>query len=389
VTDSTAGHSTASAPGMSPTAVAQTAPPPSPVPPVLVWPEPLGADDIEAYRDLHRDVAWFEARNHWSSVQGPKAMEALNGLVTNDVSQITVGMGQHAVALTPKGKVVCDMYIVRTADDRFLLTVLQHCGAAWLDLARKYINPRLAKVSDESAEWATWMLYGPNAAPLLTELAAAAANGLPDGAPTEEPAGTTPDAVNSTPLAEWPAWAHGTWHIGPASVRLIRAPVMGPLPGFVIVADVRDAAFVRHRLEATGRRLASRAVWEVARVESGRPAFGTDMDENTIPQEACLDTLGAISFTKGCYTGQETVARVHFRGHVNRHLRGLTASQPMPRHARVFDASGKDVGDVRSTVVSPRLGPIALAMIRREVAPGDTVTVEGREATVVELPFPG
>ena len=388
MTDSTSGHSTASAPAAPPPTV------PSSAPPSLVWPEPLSADDIEAYIDLHRDVAWFEARNHWSSVQGPKAMDALNGLVTNDVSQIAVGMGQHAVALTPKGKVVCDMYIVRTADDRFLLTVLQHCGAAWLDLARKYINPRLAKVADESAQWATWMLYGPNAAALLTELAGATPDGPGDveldGKPSGgEFVGAPADAAAARPLAEWPAWAHGMWHIGPASVRLIRAPVLGALPGFVIIADVRDADTVRRRLEATGRRLASRAVWELARIESGRPAFGTDMDENTIPQEAHLDTLGAISFTKGCYTGQETVARVHFRGHVNRHLRGLTASQPMPQHARVFDANGKDVGDVRSTIVSPRLGPIALAMIRREVAPGDTVTVEGGEAKVVELPFPG
>lgn len=387
MTDSTSGQSTASAPAAPPPTV------PSPVPPALVWPEPLSADDIEAYGDLHRDVAWFEARNHWSSVQGPKAMDALNGLVTNDVSQIAVGIGQHAVALTPKGKVVCDMYIVRTADDRFLLTVLQHCGAAWLDLARKYINPRLAKVADESAQWATWMLYGPNAAALLTELAEAAPDGPGDGASSGEssgePVGAPADAAGTRPLAEWPAWAHGMWRIGPASVRLLRAPVLGALPGFVIVTDVRDADIVRRRLEATGRRLASRAVWELARIESGRPAFGTDMDENTIPQEAHLDTLGAISFTKGCYTGQETVARVHFRGHVNRHLRGLTASQPMPQHARVFDASGKDVGDVRSTVLSPRLGPIALAMIRREVAPGDTVTVEGGEAKVVALPFSG
>ena len=80
---------------------------------------------------------------------------------------------------------------------------------------------------------------------------------------------------------------------------------------------------------------------------------------------------------------------MHFRGHVNRHLRGLRATSPIPQCARVFDANGKDVGDVRSTVISPRLGPIAMAMIRREVTPGATVRVhEGMEATVLELPFP-
>lgn len=345
-------------------------------PPTLVYPVPLSASEVDAYHDLRRGAVWFEAMNHWSSIEGPKAMEALNGLVTNDVSQLAVGMGQHAVALTPKGKVVCDLYILRTTEERFMLTVLRHCAPAWLELARKYINPRLAKVHDESTQWATWMLYGAHA-PRAVAVLCGGSHAADDLAEPVERG-----------LAEWPAWSHGLRNIGPASVRIFRAPVLGALPGFVIVADARDAEFVQARLEASTSRHASRAVWDVARIEAGRPAFGLDMDESTIPQEANLDTLGAISFTKGCYTGQETVARVHFRGHVNRHLRGLTAAAPLPRFAPVVDAAGKVVGDVRSTVISPRLGPIALAMIRREVAPGATVTVEGQAATVGALPFP-
>ena len=351
----------------------------APEPPALVYPEPLLGDDVEAYLDLRRDAAWFEAMNHWSSVQGPKAMDALNGLVTNDVSQLAVGMGMHAVALTPKGKVVCDMYIARTAEDRFMLTVLRHCAPAWLDLARKYINPRLAKVADESDQWATWMVYGTNAAQAVANLGGAMH--------TVEDLGD----IMVQGLAEWPVWSHGMWNIGPVSVRLVRAPVMGSLPGFIIIADARDTALVRERLEASTRRRATRAVWNIARIEGGRPAFGIDMDENTIPQEANLDTLGAISFTKGCYTGQETVARVHFRGHVNRHLRGLVGEAPLPQHARILDANGKDVGDVRSTAISPRLGNIAIAMIRREVEPGSRVIVRTGDgdigATTLALPF--
>jgi folate-binding protein YgfZ len=96
------------------------------------------------------------------------------------------------------------------------------------------------------------------------------------------------------------------------------------------------------------------------------------MDDSTIPQEANLEELGAISYTKGCYTGQELVARVHFRGHVNRCLRGLRASGTTapPTRAPLFDATGKSVGEVRSSATSPRLGGIALGMIRREVEPG-------------------
>jgi folate-binding protein YgfZ len=345
--------------------------------PALVYPASLSPDDVEAYHALRRDAVWFDGELHWSSIEGPKAIDALNGLVTNDVSQLAVGMGQHAVALTPKGKVVCDMTVVRISDERLMLAMLPHCLPAWLDLARKYINPRLAKVADERERWVTWMLYGTNASLVITDLGA-----------TSGVAESGADSAGSE-LAEWPAWSHGVADIASARVRLIRAPLLGTLPGFVIVAEAGEADAVRTRLEAFARPRGSQAVWELARVEAGRPEFGVDMDENTIPQEANLDTLGAISFTKGCYTGQETVARVHFRGHVNRHLRGLTAAAPLPRSARVIDATGKDVGDVRSSALSPRLGPIAMAMVRREVAPGATVTVEGEEATVVELPFPG
>jgi folate-binding protein YgfZ len=346
------------------------------VAPPLVYPEPLTAYDMEAYHDFRRDATWFDAMIHWSSIEGPKAAEALNGLVTNDVSQLIVGRSQHAVALTAKGKVVCDMGIVRITDERFMLAMSRPCAPAWLDLARKYINPRLARVADESDRWATWTLYGTNAVRAVAELC--------------HPSPTGSDVTDgvATRLAAWPEWSHDLWDLGAVRVRLIRAPVLGRLPGFAIVAEARDADAVRSCLEASPRRRASRAVWDIARVEAGRPAFGVDMDDNTIPQEANLDTLGAISFTKGCYTGQETVARIHFRGHVNRHLRGLSAEAPLPQHARVFDATGRDVGDVRSTVISPRHGPIALAMIRREVAPGAVVRVgEGLGAKVMELPF--
>lgn len=347
---------------------------------ILTPPSPLTEEEVAAYHELHREAAWFESHGRWSSVRGPKAVEALNGLVTNDVAQMAVGSGQHAVALTPKGKIVCDMLIIRTEEQAFHLTILGHAADAWLSLAKKYINPRLAVVTDETSQWNTWMVYGARAPWAVANLGGASH--------TIEDLGD----VMVTGLAEWPDWKHDLWNIGPASVRLIRAPLMGALPGFIIMADVRDADVVRARLLASNCRAASRPVWNVARIEGGRPAMGIDMDENTIPQEANLDTLGAISFTKGCYTGQETVARVHFRGHVNRHLRGLMGAAPLPRQARVFDATGKDVGDVRSTVISPRLGPIAMAMIRREVEPGGAVTVQTADgpvsATVVALPFP-
>jgi folate-binding protein YgfZ len=114
------------------------------------------------------------------------------------------------------------------------------------------------------------------------------------------------------------------------------------------------------------------------------------MSEDTLAQEANFDALGGISYTKGCYTGQETVARVHFRGHVNRQLRGILGAAPIPTGAELLDGE-KIVGDVRSSVVSPRHGPIALAMIRRESEPGTELVArwDGGAAPVRvrELPF--
>jgi folate-binding protein YgfZ len=126
-------------------------------------------------------------------------------------------------------------------------------------------------------------------------------------------------------------------------------------------------------------------------VEAGRPAWGRDIDDTTLTQEANLDELQAISYEKGCYTGQETVARVHFRGHVNRYLRGLVLERDDVPPGAALWLSDKQVGDVRSVVISPRLGPIALGMVRREVPAGERLEIrmDGRNAnaTVVKLPF--
>jgi tRNA-modifying protein YgfZ len=122
-------------------------------------------------------------------------------------------------------------------------------------------------------------------------------------------------------------------------------------------------------------------------VERGRPRYGIDLDDSTIPEEAGLNQR-AVSFTKGCYVGQETVARLHYRGKPNRHLRGLRLSAPAATgdELRLGD---KPVGRLGTVALSPRHGPIALAIVRREVQPGDTLALGdgGPTAQVVELPF--
>jgi len=123
------------------------------------------------------------------------------------------------------------------------------------------------------------------------------------------------------------------------------------------------------------------------RIESGRPRFLFDVGTDTIPQEAGLNER-AVSFTKGCYVGQETVARLHYKGKPNRHLRGLRLSAAMPP-GTPLTLGEREVGALGSSVVSPRHGPIGLALIRREASPGDELAAGAATATVVELPFQG
>jgi tRNA-modifying protein YgfZ len=188
-------------------------------------------------------------------------------------------------------------------------------------------------------------------------------------------------------LTSLPAYAHLVVDAG----IVMRVP---GISGYEIFAPVDGGDELQRRLVAAGAIVCSAATWDIVRVEAGSPEWGIDIDDATIPQEANLDEMGAISYTKGCYTGQETVARIHFRGHVNKHLRGLRvvgAALP-PVKSGLYDAAGKPVGDSRSAVYSPRLGGLALGIVRREVEPGTTVAVrwEGGEtsATVTTLPFP-
>ena len=122
-------------------------------------------------------------------------------------------------------------------------------------------------------------------------------------------------------------------------------------------------------------------------MESGRPRYGVDLDDSVIPQEAGLNDR-AVSFTKGCYVGQETVARLFYKGRPNRHLRGLRLSAPAPAGAPLL-LGEREVGTLTSSAVSPALGPIGLALVRREAEPGAELRVgdDDVRATVVELPF--
>ena len=284
---------------------------------------------------------------------GDDAAEFLQGQVTNDVERLQPGQGCYAALLTPKGKVRADMRILRTKDS--LLVV---CDAALLPTIRHTIDTyRIGyffKTEDMSEYWSLLSLIGEDADQMLHQV----------GIEGEEPPG---QHENDSAVVD----IHGT--------LAIRTPIgIDLLGGDDAIAQNEDLLAAEfERVDATAA--------EVARVEAGIPAFGLDFDENNIPQEANLNER-AVSFEKGCYVGQETVARLHYKGSPNRTLRLLRAEQPLQSGAVVTGEDGKELGTVGTAVVSPQLGPVALAVLRREADDGATVDAGGVAATVADPP---
>lgn len=293
---------------------------------------------------------------------GTRASELLTGLVTNDVLALTPGHGQYAGALTPKGKIAADIRIF--ADDEGLLTdTSARAAQGWRDIVKKYINPRVAPYRDVTAETRSIGVFGAKAARYVAKATGANESVL--------------NALNPYSHVSFPTSGGKGMIVSVAEIEF---------PGFELIIPMAAEAALRESLLSLGVIAGSPQAYDIARVEAGRPEWGIDMNDSTIPQEANFDELGAISYTKGCYTGQETVARVHFRGHVNRFLRRLhfvSAAVP-PMNAELVDDSGNVVGDVRSVALSPRQGGVAIAMVRREVAPGTTLHArwDGGECTV-------
>lgn len=283
-------------------------------------------------------------------LRGHDAAEFLQGQVTNDIEALKPGTGAYAALLTPKGKMRADMRVLRT-DDALLVI----CDAPLLPAIRHTIETfRIGyffETSDVSGELRLLSIAGPRAHAVVEQALGAAA--VPGG----------DENVSA-------AAAGGVL----AVTTLLGVDVFAP-PG--------DFERVAGELLEAGAVQAAEAALELARVERGIPRFGNELGDDTIPEEAGLNER-AVSFTKGCYVGQETVARLHYKGKPNRHLRGLVPDAPVAAGAAVVAADGRDLGVVGTAVVSPVEGPLALAILRREAEPGDLVTIGGVQARVTE-----
>jgi folate-binding protein YgfZ len=284
------------------------------------------------------------------ALTGAEAKEFLHGQVTNDVEGLEPGDGCYAAFLTHKGKMLGDLRILDTGDE-LLLDCERVALQDLFTMIRRFKLGRDVELHKRTLECGLLSLIGPDARRV------AGAGDLPG---TEH--------------------AHGAGRIGGAAVRLIATDL-----GVDVLCEAADAEPVAAALIAAGAVPAGEDAAEVRRVETGRPRYGIELDDGVIPQEAGLNER-AVSFDKGCYVGQETVARLHFRGRPNRHLRGLrlTGAAATGTPLRLGE---REVGKLGTVVDSPRHGPIALAIVRREAQPGDTLAAGDVEAQVVDLPF--
>jgi tRNA-modifying protein YgfZ len=292
------------------------------------------ADLAEDYAALRDGVGMVDLPRDFVRVAGPDASKFLQGQLSQQVD-VPVGTSAWSLLLHPQGKVVALLRFSRVADDEYVLDT----DGGWAPVVVERLNRFKLRVKADIETldgWRCLAVRGPGAH-----------EAAPDAAP-----------------ADWPGWP-GVDILGPAG-------------------DVQPPA---------GVRVCSLAAYEVARIEAGVPAMGSELDESTIPAEAGVVDR-SVSFTKGCYTGQELVARIDSRGgNVPRRLRGVVvAGEELPPVGSVIHVDGKDVGLLTSVARSTRLGaPVALAYVRRAVEPPAEVELRWdggtASARVVELPL--
>jgi folate-binding protein YgfZ len=317
------------------------------------------------YRQLREECGLLDRSARGKlTVGGPDAAEYLQSQLTNDVEALESGDGQYAALLDRKGHMQSDMRLLRASTLSPSQTEGDSGSATgfWIDtegLAREtvfrhltmYSVGRDVAVADVTAERAILSLIGPRS----VEIAATAV--LPEHASEA------------------------------ASVGGVACLAVGTAGGVDLIAAATDADRLREALLAAGAAAVVPEAVEVLRIEAGRPRFGAEMSNETMPAEAGI-VATAVDFEKGCYIGQEPVARLHYRGKPNRHLRGLELSAPAAPGA-VLRLGEKEVGRIGSACLSPARGPIALAIVRREAEPGAELAVgeDGVTARVVDLPF--
>jgi folate-binding protein YgfZ len=308
-------------------------------------------------------------------VHGADRASWLQGLLTNDIEALAVGRGCYAAWLTPQGRMLTDMRVFRLSE-RILLDVPALSATALAARLEQLVFAEDVRIENASEGFDPVRAVGPAAAAAV----AAALNAV-----------TSNKTMTGAELARWVEYQNAAFSVAQTDVIVMKDEGLG-VPGYDIYSTM--GSDLRNALVRAGAAPLDDATAETLRIEAGRPLFGVDMDTDTIPLEAGIEGR-AISFSKGCYVGQEVIVRVVSRGHgrVVRKLVGLVLEgERVPDEGERLFANGRETGRVTSITRSPALGrPIALGYVHRDFAePGRQVAVgapAGETATVTPLPF--
>ncbi len=282
----------------------------------------------------------------------------LQGLLTNDMRTIEADAGCYAAWLTPQGRMLMDLHVFN-AGSRMVVDVPAELHAATLQRLDQSIFSEDVQIQDLSSALVPVWIHGPAAAHALEQ------------------------ATGATGLGSWAEYRNVSLTFDGAPALLARVSQLG-VPGFCLYVESSRASALTSALQSAGAVVAGRDAIEAARVESGYPVFGVDMTDDTIPLEAGIEAR-AISFTKGCYVGQEVIVRVLHRGQgrVARRLVGLRAERDGAAAGARITSEGRDVGWVTSAARSPRTGSVAMGYVHRDVADaGARVEIQVTDGTV-------
>ena len=334
-----------------------------------------GPDAQELVVAVRRSAGLFRhAERGVIAVRGGDRSRWLQGMVSNDVASLSPGptsSGCYAALLTPKGKIVADMHVL-LRPDAFWLDLAASATAGVIERLDRYIIADDVTLCDESQALARLAVEGPSAEAVLR---AAGVDELPGS-----------DAV-----------LDGC--VGGVEVAIARFGWTGETGFQLFVPRHSEEAIAAALIEAgadSGLVEASDEALEILRIEAGVPRLGRELSEDVLPDEARLSR--AISYSKGCYTGQEIIARLHSRGQVNHLLVGLRLGDDATAEvgAEIWPDSdepgesgpGRAIGELTSICLSPEMGQIGLAFVRRaQSEPGTRLRIAGTAASVVSLPF--
>jgi folate-binding protein YgfZ len=285
------------------------------------------------------------------AVTGKDRASYLQGLLTNDIPALTAGTGCYSAWLSPQGRMLTDMHVLESGT-MILLDVPAAAAPATLERLEQFIFTEDVQVASLADGLTGIWLHGPTSAAVLERTI--------DGA---------------RDLATWPEYHHEPLSLRGDPVSIVRISQLG-VPGYCMHVERGRAADLTAALEASGAEHVSAEALNAARVEAAYPLFGIDMTEEIIPLEAGIESR-AISFTKGCYVGQEIVIRVLHRGHgrVAKKLVSLRFDDGAPERGAKLHAGEREVGYVTSAAESPRFGAIGLGYVHRDFSsPGSVLT---------------